>query len=789
MVQRHSGVLRGVGATLACAFGVVILARVLDRHSPIEHWLTWKLLPIWAYAALFNLACVSGGAGVLRLLFGRRHLPALEWLLYSMAIGLVVFVLGMYAAGAVCGFRSTTALVLPALMLALGRSSLPSLLGALSRWRSTGLPRGSVPAGLAFVAAGLGAACLVLLYLGTLPISSYNFDSRWYHYPVAQDYARLGCIVPFPGEHHRAYPHLTSIVHTWALLVPGLEPTPVRWMLSLHLEYSIVVWRVVAVATAVAWMLRWRRTPGFWAFFFLFPSVFVYDQNIGGSADHFLGFFSLPATLAAARLLKRFEWRWGVVLGFVMGGHLLTKYQAIFLLVGLTVVCVASWSYAMLRHAWHARARGRRSAKQARQRLRRLWLGPAVAVATTCAVFSPHIVKNVVFYNNPVYPQARSIFKNSNPKPEPGFELRKASSGFGPNKVGIDRQVWGLRMLYEYSFAPRNRDFTNKKPYMGSLFSLLLPCLLFIRRPRRTWLVVAVGSAAFLTWANLAPNDRYMLSFYDLLIAAAGALAVSVWELGWLARLGLVALVGLQLIWSGETILHYGGKSLRDALQIISKGYNGESAEKRIDAQGAQRRLTAATPEDAVILARNYKNLLGLDRTVLSDVRAAQYYISYTGLKDAHGLWELLRNRGVTHLMYPDGQRPPLRLNNTVLFAELFHRHAKDVKRFGNLVLAGMPSEPPPPTAPVLVLTRGVRGYKDGVYRVEQLDVDSQRHPSVPKPEPGPAYKESRAVNALEEAQVVVAAAGTRWSAEAQAELERSFDLVETFKEYSVYLR
>lgn len=301
--------------------------------------------------------------------------------------------------------------------------------------------------------------------------------------------------------------------------------------------------------------------------------------------------------------------------------------------------------------------------------------------------------------------------------------------------------------------------------------------------------MAGVGSLALLAWAEVIPNDRYLLSFYDVLIATAGALMVATWQLGWPARLAVSALVSLQLLWSGEIILQYGGKSLRSALDLISKGQSGRPLGVINNPQSAQQKVTAATPRDAVILSRNYKDLLGLDRMVLSDIRAAQFYISYTGLRDARELWTLLRDRGVTHLLYPDGKRAPVRLNNTVLWAELFHRHARDVKRFGSLVLGTLPATPPPPSAPLLVLTRGVRGYKDGVYRVEQLDVDSQRHPSIPKPEPSKRATSENTAELLDRVEVVASGPGVRWTGAEQEELDSQFERVEAFDDYVIYLR
>jgi hypothetical protein len=310
--------------------------------------------------------------------------------------------------------------------------------------------------------------------------------------------------------------------------------------------------------------------------------------------------------------------------------------------------------------------------------------------------------------------------------------------------------------------------------------------LLFVKRSKRIWFIAAAASIAFIAWAAVVPNDRYLLSFYDLLIATAGGLAVAIWELGFLARLGVAALVALQLIWSGEAILFYGSKPLRAALDIVAKGHNGKVRFKGDDDTLG---VTQATPEDAVILARNYRSLLGLDRMVLSDVRAGQFYISYTGLQDASELWKYLRDRGVTHLLYPEGKRPPVRLNNTVLFAELFHHYATKVQHHGDLILGTLPATAPPPTPPLLVLTRSARGYPDGIYRVDQLVLDSGRAESGVKPKPSERYADENAADLLDHVQVVVAPSSTRWPKQVQSKLSEDFESVETFPEYAVHLR
>lgn len=781
-VEGHA---RALGVAIVVIVGCVFFLRAVGARYAVEDWLIWQLLPIWGYALLFNLSAVAGGASLLGVLLRGRRLPVLEKLVYSMAVGVVLYALGLYVLGFACRFKPFASVGLSLALLAVGARSLPGLYHELKdAWGAR--PRTLPARVLSVLASGWGAACIVFLYIEALDVSTVNFDASWYHFPTAQDYARLGCIVPFPGENHRAYPHLASLLHTWARLVPGLDPLPLHWMLALHIEFSLVLWRIVGVTAAAMWMLRGRYAPGLWVVFFLYPSIFIYDQNIGGSADHYLGFFAVPMLLAAARFCRAFDWRFGALLGIVAGGHALTKYQAIYLLMGVLVVVVARLGYLLVKHF---QARHRTKPLIDRRRLRRLITGPAVALGVALGVTAPHLVKNAVFYNNPVYPFAQSVFTNSYPKRSPGYyEELAAPQDFAPKYQGARRQLWVVEMLYEYSFNTRNRNLTEKRPYMGSLFSLLAPCLLLLPKARRLWFSTFVLVGAFFVWANTGPNDRYLLSFYDLVIALSAALLVRLWELGLIARVALVPTVALQLVWGGDAMLVYGKDRLRAAIELIEAGYKGKAA-TRFDERMTARNITAATPPDAVIFARNYKNLLGLERTVLSDVRAAQDYISYAHLKDARELYELLRSRGVTHLLYPDGKRRPVRWNNIVLFAELFHHHARAPQRFGDAMLAEMPTKAPEPKVPYLVLVDDIAGYPDGVYKVEQLDMDERRIKYTrPAPKPLEPLTEENAVELLGRVQAVAMKA-MRLPPDAQEVLERDFERVERFKDSELHLR
>lgn len=778
-VQR---VLVGIAATLICAAGVYLFGRRVNGVYPVSEWLVWSLAPVVAYALLFNLACVAFGSFLLRLLLRDRPLPALERLLQSMMLGLTAFVLALYVLGFCHVLKPALAIALPLGFLGAGFSEGRALWRELLAWRNELAPPSAVERVLGTLAVMAGGAALLLLYLEALDVSAFNFDAVWYHYPIAQDYARTGRIVPFPGENHRAFPHLTSMVHTWALLVPALREQAQHWMLSLHLEFAIVVWRLVGAATLARWLLGGRDVRGLWAGFFLFPSLFVYDQNIGGSADHFLGFFAVPVVLAAVRALERFDVRWCVLLGAAVGGHVLVKYQGVYVFAAAAVAVAVRIVFLLARYWLRAR---RASLGADDVPWRGLLRGFGALTLVFTLVTLPHFGKNAVFYGNPLYPLAQSIFKSSYPKKQPGFYVEAPSKAvFSPKEQGIGRQLWAFGKIFTYSFETANRNLTERRPYMGALFSLLLPCALLVPGRRRFAPVLGLVTVAFMVWANSAPNDRYLLSFYDLCIGSALALMVEVWRLGVAARIGLVPLVLLQVIWGGDAALFYGKKQLSAALSLIAEGYEGKH-EGRLSSRGAQAQVTRATPKDAVILARNYKGLLGLDRTVLSDIRAAQDYISYSNLKDTREFYDLVKSRGVTHLLLPEGQRKPERWNNTVLFSDLF-RQAGRPKRFSRLQLAALPSTPPPHSAPYLVVVAGIRGVPDGVWAVEQLDFDP-RDAARFSPRPRPRHRLSQVDEVIDDIQAAIIG-GDKTKAlgpELLSELER----VESWDRESLYLR
>jgi hypothetical protein len=194
-------------------------------------------------------------------------------------------------------------------------------------------------------------------------------------------------------------------------------------------------------------------------------------------------------------------------------------------------------------------------------------------------------------------------------------------------------------------------------------------------------------------------------------------------------------------------------------------------------------------------MVRNYRMLLGIDRDTLSDVEAWQSLLYYEPLRGPRALYDLYKSRGVTHLLYPPGDRPQGTLQASILFAELVFRFCPERKRMGELELVTLPelAPPPDPTQPFRVLSLGDTGYAPGWYAVEQLNVYGRvprQLQQLPTPElPFSAQSTGSALSLeLGRTRAVVLGRGYEPNHELKAALQEGFVLTERFKSFEIHL-
>src|SRR5262245_3546800 len=763
----------GAGILTLCAAAGFL--RVLAAARPLGSWLFADLAVIWGWQLVLTLACGSFGWCLVERVLRLDALPTLEKLAHALALGLVAFVVGMYVGGYLGLYGPAFAVGLPLGMLGIGAPA--AWPAARAGW--AGRRPSDAPSVFASVASFAGALGLGLLYLGLLSPAAVDYDASWNHLVIAQDYARAGRIVPFLADWMKNVPHLGSILNTWAFLVPGLGQPALRWMMALHDEFTVFLWTCVGVSAGVRWISERAGVRGGWASLFLFPGIFVYDGNMGGSADHFLALFAVPLFLAAARWLESFATGTAVLLGVLAGGALLTKIQAVYLLVPIAAASAIRIAHVLLL-AW----RGRSDTPHPRHVVR----SASIVAASAVALSALHFGTNWVFYGNPLYPLAQAIFASHPTIPDAQLLMDYVQTDWHylPSPVLAERFGEALVRTFTFSFDPKYW-LVYRVPTFGSLFTLLLPVLFFLRGARRLWLAAAIGWGALFTWAFTFVVDRNLQAFMPLLASTTGAMIVRGWELGRLARVGLAVLVSLQVVW-GADYAFSGSDRIDSAIALIRSGMDGGATNRYASFRRGYVERGRSLPENAVVMLHTHHPMLGIDRPVLLDWAGYQGLIDYRPLRTPDELDRRLREIGVTHVVWlPEGVPAPSKQAG-VLGASLRAGAGAGARSFEGLRVVALADVTRLATAPLTVLVSGLSRYSDGLYRVEDLstleslppELAHFARPSVPASGP-------RAFEGLVPRADAVILGGRARALEAG--LEDDFRAVSRFETHAVYVR
>ena len=488
-------------------------------------------------------------------------------------------------------------------------------------------------------------------------------------------------------------------------------------MLALHLEFLFFVWTLAGVDAVVAWLTEREHVRGAWAAFFLFPAIFVYDSNLGGAADHYLAFFAAPFFLATVRASPRFAARGCLLAGCYAGGALLTKYQAIYLIVGVGGVFGLLLASETVR-----RLRAPTALPTTESTWATLARGPLAFVVTVAVVTSPHFLKNWVFYGNPVYPFMQDVFASRPTTPHAAYLFRWLFQDYTwqPHGTLAQNVLDALRLCLTWCFQP-HYSFTHDVPDGGALFTLCLPMAIAVRPSRRIGLGYAAALGSLFAWGMIFRVDRHLQTLMPLAVAATAAVIVRAWELGWIARAGLVLLVGLQAVWGGDAPFYSGHARIQASIDLIRSGYEGHGSTRFAGFSAVERAIGASLPEGARVVLHMSRPNLGIDRDLILDWAGQQGLILYEDIHGPRGLYDFFRSIGVTHLLWLPGHRAASTKQEDVLFSDLVHRFGRGARRFGESELVALPSESLPADHPYRVLSLGLAGYADGLYPVEAM--------------------------------------------------------------------
>jgi len=692
----------------------------LNGFYPIEKWIFWKYAIAATCSVVWLLACVAAGLAIVRRLTPDLSIP--ERLVQSVATGVFAFYLLQFLGGIAGLFGPAWAIALPTSMLVLGVADSREQLREI--WAQRPALRGVLFGGSVWWHGPIliyGIACLIGLYLSILTPGNANFDSQWYHLGLPQGWAADGAILRSEeGWIIEALPNMAAVLYSWGFLLPGLDLFEIV-MVAAHQEFVLFVVTLASIPVLVRWMLPETDTSIAWVALFLFPSVFIYDASLHTGNDHVAAFWAIPIYLALIRAWERVDWRNMLLLTVSTAGALLTKYQAASLVVGPAIFILVRVVYLAIKQrndsSWKA--------------------GIGLTVVALLVLTAPHWAKNWLWYGDPLFP---ALYKYLTPRPwnedMPAF-MERAWSVQVRRPGGTLTEQLKETLLASFSFS--FRSFTNGRfhgnwPYFGSLFTLSLLWLPFVRGAKRTWAVVVAVQLGIFTWYFISHVERYLQALIPWMAAVVVVSIVLGWRTGWLARFPIAALILLQVVWGGDAFFFRSHAMLREVplvrtARLIESGFKGnwKMRERIFDPMQA---VGDEVPPGTTILLHGSNPRVGFRTQVISDHPGYQTRFRYGLLDSPQEVWKLYRELRVGHVVWTYTMKS--KAIDTIAGDLRFYEYVKNAfpkaARTSSFDHGPLPPAPPKATSTNVVLYAGCgTTFEQGFFHLRDMNVDSKQ--------------------------------------------------------------
>jgi len=526
-----------------------------------------------------------------------------------------------------------------------------------------------------------------------------SFDARWYHLAIAEQYTVQGGIQPFrEGWYLGAYPQLASWLYTWAFQMPG--DLFDRVALCSHLEWTLFLATVPGVGLLARRVAKgsWTRWSG--AALFLFPSLLIYDSNLNTGADHVLAFWAIPIALSLASARRALSVRSAMLFGAVASGALLTKYQAVYLVVP---ACSVALLLVVRTRRW----------------------GLVVPALTAIVVLTaPHWLKNSVFYGDPLYPLSHRWASTAPFHAGAADAMRDVyfPARFMLQGSTLERLRETLPALFTFSLQPHNWPKHGiPQPTFGSLFTLFSLALPFLPRVRALWLLCAGTYLGVFIWFWTNHQDRFLQALLPWMAACVVAIATRIWALGLAARAATCLVVLLQIAWGADAFFYPNHRLLDGAPIKQLADFVGASPsqrdEDRLSFWGNTPKLVALLPPGAVVLTHDALVSLGIGRRVVTDQYGFQGRFGYRDLPSARDVWKAWRSLGVTHVAWSSSRSLYIdehTLAREAAFYEAAWRATDSLRRAHGYSVAALREQPPSDAPRVLRIEGCGRDPKSG---------------------------------------------------------------------------
>ncbi len=706
-----------------------------------------------------------------------------ERIVVGFAVGLVAAFTGLFAFGLLHLFGGVFFLVFPLLLAATGaRASWRLARRSIRHLRHARRTAAPTPLWAPFVLA-LGVIGLGLVYFPILSPENASFDSRWQHLGIAEHYAAAHGIERFPeGWFVGTSPHLAAVLYAWAFQMPCSMLFD-RVELAAHLEFCCFLFTLGGIVALTRRLVPRSRARLTWVLRFAFPGVFVYDSTLSIGADHIAAIFAVPIFLLLLRAWRALEPRWMLLLASVIAGALMTKYTGALLLVGYPLLAIA------VRIVWLGIARILKRGPP----LRAWALGVGTFTGALLVLTGAQWLKNWIWYGDPVYPLMYGVFT---PRPWTADAAERFQLGFVQSELwrperNLAGVVESLEVLATFSFVPHDwPQFHGKTPVFGSLFTLSVLALPFLKKTARIWSLVLATHLGILAWFWTHHQDRYLQAAVPWMTAVTAAALIGVFRSNVVARVLALGVVTLQAAWGASLPLFEAhaitGSPYRTSMALLTTGLK-KDYDKRLKPYGGYYELGSALGRDDKLLMHDQRQRLGIRARGVSDLPNNQGGISYGFLDSPRAVYDLFKGFGVTHLAWGTSSWSGNdSLASELVFEQFAERYTLDKRRVGGLTLGRMPDVPPAGPGISHVAIFGCdRPYPSGLYPLSALRYHGYKtEPPPPPPEvvAGPPPAPETAI--LDRADAVVIESRCR----RKLDLKR-FDRLEASKRYELWFR
>ncbi len=666
--------------------GAAVLLGFSEPWYPISQWLLWHYLGIILLSLLLFAACLSLGDFVVRKVF-RLTLPTHEHVAIGFALGLFGFELGMFLLGVVQAYGHTTFVVYPLLLISLGVGRWRVALRRVTRLVRVG-PK-LRPAQVLFVL--FGVAALALIYFSILTPYNVQFDARWKHLALAEDYAAHGGLRRMPeGWVFSTRPHLTSYLYVWAFLLP-YGTLFHRMELAAHLEYLVfAVTTLFALPALVRRLVPKADARVVWVARFLFPGVFLYDSSLSAGADHFGALIAPALALAMLRAWRGLERPWVLLVTVLLAAAAMVKETVAIMLVPIPVLALTLRAL-QLYLSTHAPVQ------------RRILGTLSLAVGLGLTLTSPFWLKNWIWHGNPVYPSLGNFFPS---RPWSALAAYRFANEYSEVQMWApSRTIHGfassVQALFAYSFSPNDWSrFHGDRPVFGSLLTILLPIILWVKQTRRVWVLIGWIHGAIFIWYWVHHQDRYLQAILPLMAAATASSLILIFRQLQLAiRSAVWLVIVVQLATAADVYFlathAMAGSAIRRVVENLGFGHAGKYAE-RFTIEPRITTLSKYLPGDARVLFHELQSHLGTGREAVRDAVLWQYGLNYSQAKNPAELHRWLKEMGVTHLVTTANKSNGSdRLAGDFLFFDFVYRRARFTKDIDGLLLFENPDRLP----------------------------------------------------------------------------------------------